>query len=398
MFFVVGCGGGSNSNSTLDPIDDSDSDPIMEPVEVGLTEAFSGTAFVQPLALLQMPGTSQRWLVVERAGLVLEMDDSGVVLREFIDIRSRVNSNANEAGLLGFALHPEFSTNGFAFLSYTRTSGDGIESVIARFASTDGGLTLERNTEEVLLSVIQDFGNHNGGQLAFGDDGYLYVGWGDGGSSDDPNDRAQDTTNLMGTFSRIDVDNGEPYGIPSDNPFAGNELCTQGFGGADCPEIFAWGLRNPWRWSFDIASGELWTGDVGQGRFEEVNNIRLGSNYGWRIREGSECNIPASDCQTDGLIDPYFKYGHDQGQSITGGYVYRGTNISGLDGYFIFGDFVSGRIWAVATFGTSFVGSEFTPENMELLETDLSISSFAQDSNGELYVIDYASGKVFRLE
>ncbi len=397
IFVLFGCGGGGGSDNTLDPVDNPGPDLTMD-VEVDLVEAFSGTAFNQPLALLHMPTSDGRWLVVERAGLVFEMDQAGVVQREFLDIRSRVNSNANEAGLLGLALHPDFDSNGFAFLSYTKTSGSGIESVIARFTSFDGGLTLDPDSEEVLLSVLQDFGNHNGGQLAFGSDGYLYLGWGDGGSGDDPNNRAQDTTNLMGTFSRIDIDNGAPYSIPDDNPFAGNELCMQGFGGADCPEIFAWGLRNPWRWSFDRQSGELWAGEVGQGRFEEINQINLGGNYGWRIREGKECNIPSSGCETDGLIDPWFFYEHDLGQSITGGFVYRGTEIAGLEGNFVFGDFVSGRIWMVATEGVTTDPATFVPENMELLDSELSISSFAQDNAGELYVLDYSSGKIYKLQ
>jgi len=398
---LAACGGGGDGASNIpDPVDDSGPDPDMTlDIEVELVEAFSGTAFVQPVALLQMPANDNRWLTVERAGLVFEMDSAGVVQAEFLDIRSRVNSNANEAGLLGLALHPDFDSNGQAFLSYTRSSGGGIESVIARYTSFDGGFTLDPDSEEILLSVLQDFGNHNGGQLAFGADGYLYVGWGDGGSGDDPNNRAQDTTNLMGTFSRIDTDNGSPYGIPADNRFAGNELCIQGFGGADCPEIFAWGLRNPWRWSFDSATGDLWVGDVGQDRFEEVNEIRLGENYGWRIREGAECNIPSTGCETDGLTAPYFDYDHSEGQSITGGYVYRGSAINGLDGYFVYGDFVSGTIWAVATFSNGVVSpTPITPDNLELLTTDLSISSFAEDNTGELYVLDYSSGKIYALQ
>lgn len=399
---LAACGGGGgrdSSNTIPDPVDDSSPDVSID-IEVELLEAFSGTAFIQPVALLQMPANNNRWLVVERAGRVFDMDQTGVVQSEFLDITSRVDSGPSEAGLLGLALHPEFATNGFAFLSYTISSGSGIESVVARYTSFDGGFTLDPDSEEVLLSVVQDFGNHNGGQLAFGADGYLYVGLGDGGSGDDPNNRAQDTTNLMGTFSRIDVDNGAPYGIPEDNPFAGNALCNQGFGGADCPEIFAWGLRNPWRWSFDSESGDLWAGDVGQNRFEEVNLIRLGRNYGWRITEGSECNIPATGCQTDDLFGPSFSYDHSLGQSITGGFVYRGSTISNLDGFFVYGDFVSGTIWALATFSNGPVVSPtpVVPDNIELLTTDLNIASFAQDSEGELYVIDYSSGKIYSLQ
>ncbi|MFL2545819.1 MAG: PQQ-dependent sugar dehydrogenase [Candidatus Rariloculaceae bacterium] len=183
------------------------------------------------------------------------------------------------------AFHPDYANNLQVYLSFA-VDGSPLISRIERLVSSDGGLTLDLASRTLLLSVPQDFGNHNGGNVAFGPDGYFYIGFGDGGSGGDPNNRAQSTSNLLGALLRIDVDNAVPYSIPGDNPFAGNVLCTTGFGAASCPEIFAYGLRNPWRWSFDSVTGDIFLGDVGQSRFEEIDRITVGSNYGWNIREG----------------------------------------------------------------------------------------------------------------
>jgi glucose/arabinose dehydrogenase len=232
------------------------------------------------------------------------------------------------------------------------------------------------------MTIVQDFQNHNGGNIAFGPDGFLYAGWGDGGSGGDPNDRGQDTTNLLGTFTRIDVDGAVPYGIPATNPFAGNANCVQGFGAAPCPEIFAWGFRNPWRWSFDSQTGELWAGDVGQNSFEEIDRVVISGNYGWDEREGAHCFEPAQGCATS-FIDPITEYGRNLGVSVTGGYVYRGNDIAVLQGMYVYGDFGTGRIWTVpANSPQGTVGTE-------ILNSGLNISSFAVDSTGELYVLDY---------
>jgi glucose/arabinose dehydrogenase len=227
------------------------------------------------------------------------------------------------------AFHPDFGNGNFeAFLSYTRINGQ-LESAINRFRSFDNGLTLDTSMDDIILTIPQDFNNHNGGQIAFGPDGFLYAGWGDGGSGGDPNDRAQD---------------GIPYAIPLDNPFAINAAnpCSQGFGAADCPEIFAHGFRNPWRWSFDRQNGDLWVGDVGQSQWEEVDRVMLGANYGWRCREGMhEFNVTGIGCG-GALTDPITEYDHGLGQSITGGYVYRGNAIPELQGFYVYGDFVQG--------------------------------------------------------
>jgi len=322
---------------------------------------------------------------------VFDNDPNVAAATLFIDIRNRVDSGPNEAGLLGMAFHPGWGNNGNfeVFLSYTR-SGAPLESYVSRFYSLDNGATLDDGVEDVIMIVLQPFGNHNGGNIEFGPDGFLYAGWGDGGSGGDPQDNAQNTSTLLGTVTRVDVDGGSPYGIPADNPFAANANCTQGVGNAACPEIFAWGLRNPWRWSFDSNNGDLWVADVGQVTLEEVDRVTLGGNYGWRCREGSSVFDTSGNCPT-GLIDPITEYGRSAGQSITGGYVYRGSAIAALQGQYVFGDFLSGRIWAVAA--NSSTGSMLN----ELLNTDASISSFAVGNDNEIYVLDYAAGTILQI-
>jgi glucose/arabinose dehydrogenase len=347
------------------------------------------------LAAYNAPGDGSRWYIVERAGQVRYFpndpasDDGDVTT--MIDISGRVNTSG-EGGLLDIAFHPDYGVSNFeVFFSYTRSNG-GLESVISRFRSFDNGVTLDAAMEEIILTIPQDFSNHNGGQIAFGPDGYLYMGWGDGGSGDDPNNRGQDTTNLLGTFTRIDVDGGTPYAIPADNPFVANAVnpCPQGFGGGDCPEIYAWGMRNPWRWSFDTQTGVLWAGDVGQGAWEEVDIIENGNNYGWKIREGAHCRPPTMGCQTAGLTDPITEYGRSVGVSITGGFVYHGATIPALQNQYIYGDFGSGRIFAIPA-----NSPQGTP-TVEILASAISIAAFAQDLDGEVYVLSFA-GSMHRI-
>lgn len=355
---------------------------------IALERAFPALSFMQPVAMQQAPGDASRWFVVEQRGVirVLANNDATSTTTVFIDISSLVGASDGERGLLNMAFDPDFASNGFVYLSYTR-SGPPVVSYISRFTSADGGQTLEPASELVLLTLPQPYNNHNGGQLAFGPDGYLYAGFGDGGSANDPQNRAQDTTSLWGTIIRIDAGT-VPYSIPPGNPFAGNARCASGTGVAACPEIFAWGLRNPWKFSFDRATGALYAGDVGQGAWEEVDLIENGGNYGWRIREGAHCNIPATNCPTAGLTDPVAEYGRSLGTAITGGYVYRGSAINGLAGSYVFGDFTSGRIFRLAN---------GAPPLEELLDTNALISSFAEDAAGELYVLNYASGAILRI-
>ncbi len=331
---------------------------------VALNRAFAALSFTQPLGLLQAPGDDSRWFILEKAGkvLVFANDQATTTSSVFLDISSRVDSASSEAGLLGMAFHPDFAANGQVFISYTAAASAPpavLTSHLSRFISSDGGNTLDPASEEILLSLDQPFTNHNGGNLAFGPDGFLYIGFGDGGSGGDPQGHGQNTDTLLGAMLRIDVDGGTPYGIPPDNPFA------SGNGRA---EIFAWGLRNPWRWSFDRVTGELWAADVGQQLWEEVDRIVLGGNYGWNIREGAQ-----------------------EGCSITGGYVYRGNGIPGLAGTYIYGDFCTGTIWGINS------STQAAAVPRVLIESGLAISSFAEANNGELYVIDLTAGTVHEL-
>ena len=388
MIFLSSCGGGSDS-ALIGPPPAPPPPPPPAAITVTTTPVFNQVSMQAPVAMMQAPGDPSRWFVVEQQGIVRVFPNMPNVtnadVNVFADIRTRVVSGG-ERGLLGMAFHPEFGNGNFeVFLSYTRS---GPESVINRFHSNDNGMTLDTSMDDIILTIPQPFNNHNGGQIAFGPDGFLYAGWGDGGGSGDPNDHAQNTSNLLGTMMRIDVDGAMPYGIPAGNPFAANSAnpCPQGFGGGDCPEIYAHGFRNPWRWSFDRQTGELWVGDVGQNQWEEVHRVMSGGNYGWRCREGMhDFNMMGMGCGGP-MMDPITEYDHGQGQSITGGYVYRGTAIPELQGSYVYGDFVQGRIWAIpATSQQGAVGQE-------LLNTVFGISSFAEDSDGELYVIDYGGG------
>ena len=347
---------------------------------VRLERVFAAIPFDEPLAMLQAPGDAGHGYVVEKAGRVLRVDNrpDAAASTVFADIRPRVQARYSESGLLGLAFHPDFARNGQVFLSYT-THGAPLVSRVSRFLSRDGGRTLDAGTETVLLEVQQPYANHNGGQIAFGPDGLLYIGLGDGGAAGDPRGHGQNVDTLLGAMLRIDVDKGAPYAIPPDNPFAR---------GGGRPEVYAWGLRNPWRWSFDRASGELWAGDVGQNAWEEIDKIVRGGNYGWAIREGAHC-YGAERCRTKGLIDPVAEYGHGEGCSVTGGYVYRGKAIPALQGAYFYGDFCSGRIWALCQ-GKG-------PPRL-LMHTGLNISSFAEGLDGELYVLHFSSqGEIYRL-
>lgn len=395
LFSLAACGGGSGD---LDPPGQPPpTQPPGEPPAIALEPVFQNLAFIEPLAMLQAPGDSSRWFVVEKDGFVLDFANDpnvqGGDVFEFVDLTTAVDSTAAEAGLLGMAFHPDFQTNGEVFLSYTRTGpGGGVpfESVVSRFIADPETLVLDPGTEEILLTVDQPFGNHNGGNIVFGPDGFLYIGFGDGGGSGDPEENGQDTTNLLGTILRIDVDGADPYAIPADNPFAGNTDCRTGSGTDDCPEIFAWGFRNPWRFTFDRDTDELWVADVGQNAWEEVNRVQISENYGWNDREGAHCFDPPDDCSTDN-VDPITEYSHDVGNSITGGYVYRGSDFPELVGFYVFGDFVSGRIWSVP------FDSEQGVEPDELIDTPIQISSFAESNDGELYLMDFDNGSLHRI-
>ena len=364
--------------------------PLSGPVQVQLTRKFEGLGNLNELVyIVQAPGDERYWYALEQSGRVLVFaNQAGVRSYEvFLDIRDRVQAGG-EAGLLGLAFAPDYAQSGRVYVSYTSGprpgSNQALESRISRFRrNAQNPLRADLNSEEVLLRLDQFAGNHNGGWIGFGPDGFLYVAFGDGGGGGDPENTGQDLQRLLGKVLRLNVGGGSGYAIPADNPFA------QGGGRA---EIFAWGFRNPWRLSFDSMTGELWGGDVGQGALEEVDKIVRGGNYGWRIKEGSRCYASAS-CNGTGLIDPVAEYGRDEGQSITGGYVYRGEALPELQGMYLYGDFVSGALWALTQNGET---PSYTPQF--LAATGLSISSFAQDARGEVYVLNYQPGGIYALE
>jgi glucose/arabinose dehydrogenase len=323
--------------------------------------------FSKPVFLTPSPDDTDRLFVVEQDGRILILTGGQRNSSPFLDISEQL-STGGERGLLGLAFHPRYSSNGRFFLNYTRAQ-DGA-TVIAEYRVSSDPDKADPH-ERILLTIPQPYRNHNGGMVAFGPDALLYIGMGDGGSGGDPENRAQNREELLGKFLRIDVDGSPPYRIPPDNPFVGQE---------GKPEIFALGLRNPWRFSFDRKTGELWAADVGQHTWEEINVIEKGKNYGWRLLEGTHCFNPTTDCKRlPDLVDPLTEYHQEQGRcSVTGGYVYRGTRIPILQGTYLFGDFCSGEIWGFRNGQTHL-----------LLDTDLQISSFGEDRKGELYVIGH---------
>ena len=335
---------------------------------------------------LQTPGDRSRLFVVEQRGRIQLIRERKVVATPFLDITDRVGSSGNEQGLLGLAFHPRFSANGRFFVNYTDRSGD---THIAEFRSGLGADAVDPTTERTLLVQDQPFANHNGGQLAFGGDGFLYIGLGDGGSAGDPQGSGQNLGTLLGKLLRIDVDRTEPYAIPADNPFAGRAGAR--------PEIWAFGLRNPWRFAFDRVTGDLLIGDVGQGAVEEVDAEpaprRGGQNYGWNVAEGSRCFNPATGCSLDGISLPVLEYGHGEGCSITGGVVYRGCRMPGYAGTYFYGDYCTGF---VRTFrlesGRAVDQRDFTAQ----VGARKSLSAFGTDADGEIYMLELG-GSVYQI-
>jgi len=361
---------------------------------------FPALSFSSPVLALQAPGDASRWFVVEQGGTVRKFSSAPgtSTTTSFIDITARVASGG-ELGLLGMAFHPNFPTDRRVFLSYTAGASGSRVSRISSFMTADIGLTLDSASEQILLTLDQPEDNHNGGNIAFGPDGFLYVGFGDGGSGGDPHTQngpignGQSLKTMLGKILRIDIgaESALTYTIPSTNPFGANPKCGPATNAQSCPEIYAYGMRNPWRWSFDRQSGDLWVGDVGQDSWEEVDIVVKGGNYGWRCREGRHTFGNQTGCPTSGLIDPVAEYDHSLGVSITGGYVYRGPQTTALRGRYVFGDFGSGRLWTLLPDNAG----GYTRTDL-VVSSGLSISSFAQANDGELYVVDY-SGGLYRL-
>ena len=354
----------------------------LEPYADVTVEGVSISMMVQP------PKDNSRWYFTELPGTVKTFTGSGADVSTVLDITPKVRFGG-EMGLLGIAIHPDFPEDPRIFLAYT--GGDPIVLTVSSFTTPDGGATLDPASEQVVFKIDHPDTTHNGGHIAFGPDGYLYFGTGDGGGGGDQHGNpgnGQSLTALLGKMLRVDVDSGTPYAIPPGNPFAGNPPCpSSGRTTGECPEIYAWGFRNPWRWSFDRNNGDLWLGDVGQGAWEEVNKVSMGGNYGWRCREGAHDQNSAGTigCDRGGLIDPIAEYKNGAASSsITGGYVYRGTQDTALRGRYLFGDFGSGRIWAWLPENAS-----TTREPTLLLDSSLYISSFTEGNDGELYVVSY---------
>ena len=314
--------------------------PDLTPAPLKLVQAFPLLSFVLPLAIVDAGDGSKRLFVVEQKGriLVFPNDPKASKAKVFLDIKSKVDSQGWEEGLLGLAFHPQYKTNGLFYVNYTASKPE--RTVIARYRVSAGDKDLaDPKSEKVLLWFSQPYENHNGGHLAFGPKGYLYIAVGDGGAGGDPQNNGQNRKTLLGSMLRIDVDTtsgSKPYGIPKDNPFAGNSLGYR-------EEIYAWGLRNPWRFSFDRKTGQLWAGDVGQNAWEEIDVIEKGKNYGWRVMEGDHCFNPPTGCSKSGLQPPVWDYTMKGGQSVTGGHVYRGKLLPQLVGQYIYADFITGQ-------------------------------------------------------
>jgi len=395
--FALAACGGSSGGSAAPPSGGPppSGDPPATTPAITTEQVFTQLpTFNQPTALLQAPGDSTRWFVLEKGGVVRVFANDANVMSSsvFLDLSGVVNS-AGEGGLLGMAFHPSFPATPEVFVSYTRTgAGTPLVSYVSRLYSMDGGLTADPAVEDIILTLAQEQTNHNGGDLHFGPDGNLYIGFGDSGGGGDPRDYGQNTSILHGSMVRVHVDGNTPYEIPVGNPFAGSAICTQGVGAAPCPEIYAWGLRNPWRFSFDWATGKLWVGDVGQNDWEEIDVIEAGLNYGWNVREGAHCYPAGSSCDATGLTDPVTEYGRGLGVSVTGGYVYRGSAIPDLVGWYVFGDFGSGRVFAIPEDSVAGTVAEV------LLDTNISIVAFGEAVSGELYLIDYGVGTIHEVQ
>ena len=359
----------------------------------GVVPAFPDIFLGQPTDIRAANDGSDRLFVCDKAGkiYVFDNDPSVTSTRTFLDLTAVVIT-PSEMGLLGVDFHPNYSENGYFYVNYNAREDGKDYTRISRFTvSAEDPDAADPNSEVIMLQFVQPFKNHDGGQIAFGPDGYLYIATGDGGSGSDPLNAGQDLRTLLGKILRIDVDNpdeGLAYGVPETNPFAGNSHYM--------PEIYAWGLRNPWRFSFDSETGQLWCGDVGQNLYEEIDIIEKGGNYGWRIMEGFHCFNPNNpndrnfDCDSVSLIAPVWEYDHSGGNvSITGGYVYRGENLPGLQGDYIYADFASGRVWALT----------HTPDatsNVLIQDTPLNISTFGIDEAGELYIGGF-DGKIYEI-
>jgi glucose/arabinose dehydrogenase len=353
---------------------------IPNPENYQWVEIVSG--FSRPLGMTSILDENLVIYVLEQDGIIRVLENNNLLEEPFLDISNKVSNRGSEQGLLGIALDPDFLTNGEFYLNYTDRNGD---TVIGRYFANPDRKTADVKSEQIILSVGQPYSNHNGGNLVFGPDGYLYIGLGDGGSGGDPEMRAQNPDTLLGKMLRIAVSNQEVYAIPEDNPFLDSD-------GRD--EIFSIGLRNPWRYSFDRLTDDLWIADVGQGNWEEINftpvNAEIGLNYGWYYFEGTH-SFKGDPTSVEEYVFPVYEYDHSMGCSVTGGYVYRGETLQEWYGVYIFGDFCNGKVWGILP------ADNGDWKVSELFETGLNISSFGEDVFGELYLISH-NGTLYKLQ
>jgi glucose/arabinose dehydrogenase len=366
----------------------TDMTPIKPDKEfVKAVEAFPAIKFASPVDIQHATDGTNRLFVAEQSGVIRVFSNDSLTASStvFLDIKQKVTSGG-ERGLLGFAFHPDFKTNGFFYVNYTQ--GNPLKTVIARYKTTDLSATkADPASEIILLTFNQPYENHNGGSMQFGSDGYLYIATGDGGGGGDPMNHAQNRKSYLGKVLRLDVNSNAKghYGLPADNPYISG---SDGY----YPEIFAYGLRNPWKISFDKETGLLLAGDVGQNAREEINVITKGGNYGWPVREGINCYRPSSNCSSAGLTDPILDYAQSDGdKSITGGYIYRGKKVKSLIGKYLYADFVSGRIWSLA------IENGNAGANTLLFEKNGPVSTFGIDETGEVYFANYSTGKIMKF-
>ncbi len=367
--------------------------PIFNPnlvsAQTPLTIDTVASGFSSPLFVTFAPGDSHRIFIVEQIGRIRIVKDGSLVPGNFLNLQGQISSGG-ERGLLGLAFHPNYASNGYFFVNYTNPAGN---TVVARFQVTANPDSADTSSQKILLTINQPFANHNGGWIGFGpNDGYLYIATGDGGSGGDPLNNGQNPLSLLGKILRIDIDTSQGYRIPPTNPYSGSADTLH--------EIWALGLRNPWRDCFDRQTGDFYIADVGQNNWEEIDFQPAasagGENYGWRLKEGDHCFNPPDSCDTlTGLTDPIFEYSHSDGCSITGGYVYRGCAIPDLQGTYFFGDYCNGRVWSFRYNGID--TSEFQERTTELGIGFFNISSFGEDALGELYIVGHNNGTIYKI-
>ena len=375
---------------------------------ISLSSELVSDGFKKPVFVISYPTDASILYVVEQAGKIIVLDSGQKKREPFFNINKRVVNPfrpGDERGLLGFAFHPDYENNKKFYINYIDNDG---HTIVSEFIA-QSKYKADHNSERVLLKLEQPYGNHNGGHIEFGKDGYLYIAIGDGGAAGDPLDSGQDLTSLFGKVIRIDI-NGSPYSIPKSNPFYGIKNARE--------EIWAWGLRNVWRFSFDKKTGDIYYGDVGQNKWEEVNfepaSSSGGNNYGWRQMEASYCFEPKENCKRDGMVLPIIEYPNDayhpafalgrknqlnvEGCSVTGGYVYRGKKLKGFEGVYFFGDYCSGNIWSFKVKDGKAAEFKNRTDEINIADGEFTnyISSFGQDADGEIYIVDY-NGAVYKI-